>query len=55
MIYFLWLLFLLFVGEFFYILIWQKEEPKRFKKYIEKERKFIKKMIDFDKDQERKI
>lgn len=31
------------------IIFWQKEEPKRFKKYIEKERKFIKKMIDFDK------
>jgi hypothetical protein len=26
MIYFLWLIFLLFVGEFFYILFWQKKE-----------------------------
>ena len=27
MIYFLWLIFLLFIGEFFYILFWQKEKP----------------------------
>jgi len=49
MIYFLWLLFLLIVGEFFWILLFIKGEPKRFKRAIEKERKFIKKMIDFDK------
>jgi len=46
--FFLWLLFLLFAGEFFYILIWQKGEPKRFDRRIKKERKFISKMVTFD-------
>ncbi|GAI64481.1 unnamed protein product [marine sediment metagenome] len=27
MIYFLWLIFLLIIGKFFYILFWQKERP----------------------------
>jgi len=27
MIYFLWLIFLLFISEFFHILFWQKERP----------------------------
>jgi len=46
--FFLWLLFLLFAGEFLYILIWQKEEPERFDRRVKKERKFIKNMITFD-------
>lgn len=46
---FVYLGFLLTAGGFVYVLIWQKNEPKRIHEYIEKERKFIKKMIDFDK------
>ena len=47
--FFVWLGFILVAGGFVYIGIWQKNEPKRIHEYIEKERKFIKKMIDFDK------
>lgn len=54
MMFFVWLIFLLLIGEFFYVLLFQKEEPARFNRVIKKERKFLKRMIDFDKNQKRK-
>ena len=52
--FFVWLIFLLLIGEFLYILIFQKDEPERLRKAIKKETRFINKMIYFDKNQERK-
>ena len=46
--FFVWVLLILFAGEFIYIFFWQKEEPERFDRRIKKERKFIRNMITFD-------
>jgi len=48
MMFFVWLIFLMVIGEFFYILIFTQEEPERFDKRIKKERKFIRNMVTFD-------
>lgn len=41
------------LGEFFYILLFTKGEPARFNQAIKKERKFLKRMIDFRQESEK--
>ena len=53
--FFVWLGFILVAGGFVYIGIWQKNEPRRIHKYLEKERKFIARMVSFDLKDKKKV